>query len=492
MITKEIKCPNCGTAIQIDESTYDSIAKQIRDAEFTNELARQKADAVKLAQIQTESVMKDRMAQKDEKILELEKKYEELKNKTNLDFTKKDSESKEALANKDRQIVELQNALSKQELNEKNAVTNALNEANSKIASLQTQLDASNSKFQTYMDKVKADNQLELAKKDNELNSLLAKLKAKDSEKELELNRATSKNAEEINNLKNQILSLNEQFRSKEEALKTSYEFQLKAKQEEVEAYKDFKAKQSTKAIGEDLEVYCMNQFNRLLRPTLKNCYFEKDNEVSKETGSKGDFIFRDYDDDKVEIVSVMVECKNEADTTEKRHKNEDFFKELDKDRKEKKCEYAILCTMLEADNDFYNDGIVDVSYRFEKMYVVRPQQLIPLLTLLRNSSLKVLDVKKELIVAQNQNLDISNFENNMNKFKDAFSKNYDLASKKFKTAIDEIDKTIDHLQKTKDALLSSENNLRLANSKAQDLTIKKLTHNSPTMAAKFAAAQSE
>lgn len=475
MNKREIKCPNCGTAIQIDDSTYNSIVKQIRDEEFSNELARQKADAIELVKAQSESSMKDKLACKDEEIAKL-----------NIEITNKDFESKQALAQKNKEIIELKNELDKQKLNQENVIANAVSDANTKIASLKSQLDESNSKYQIQLDKVKADNQLELTKKDNELNSLQAELRQKDSEKELEINKVSSKNAEEINSLKNQILSLNEQYRSKEEALKTSYEFQLKAKQEEVDSYKDFKAKQSTKAIGEDLEIYCMNQFNRLLRPTLPNCYFEKDNEVSKDTESKGDFIFRDFDSDKVEIVSVMIECKNEADATEKKHKNEDFFKELDKDRKEKKCEYAILCTMLEAGNDFYNEGIVDVSYKYEKMYVVRPQQLIPLLTLLRNSSLKVLDVKKELIVAQNQNLDISNFEENMNKFKDAFSKNYDLASRKFKTAIEEIDKTIEHLQKTRDALLSSENNLRLANNKAQDLTIKKLTHNNPTMAAKF------
>ena len=486
MLTKEIKCPNCGTPIQIDESTYDSIAKQIRDEEFSNEITRQKAEAVKLAQAQTESSMKDKLAEKDEKILELQKKFEELRTKANTEFIKKDAEKKESIAEKDKQILELQNALSKQELNEKTAIANAVSQANTKIATLQSELDANNNKYKAYIDKVNADNQLELVKKDKELNALQAALKEKDSEKELELNKATYKSAEEINELKNQILSLNEQFRTKEESLISTYEFQLKAKQDEVDAYKDFKAKQSTKAIGEDLEVYCMNQFNKLLRPILPNCYFEKDNEVSKETNSKGDFIFRDFDTDGVEIVSVMIECKNEADATEKKHKNEDFFKELDKDRKEKKCEYAILCTTLEADNDLYNEGIVDVSYKFDKMYVVRPQQLIPLLTLLRSSSLKALSIKKELILAQTQNIDIANFEDNMNAFKEGFSKNYELASRKFKNAIDEIDKSIDHLQKIKDSLLSSENNLRLANSKAQDLSIKKLTHNAPSVKSMF------
>ena len=235
--------------------------------------------------------------------------------------------------------------------------------------------------------------------------------------------------------------------------------------------------------IGESLEQHCNNEFNKL-RPLFKNSYFEKDNDIK--TGSKGDFIFRDYDDDNTEIVSIMFEMKNEADTTSTKHKNEDFFKELDKDRKEKKCEYAVLVSLLEIDNDYYNNGIVDVSHKYEKMYVIRPQFFIPLITLIRSMALNSLEYKKQLNVVQNQNIDISHFEENMNSFKEAFGRNYRLASEKFKKAIDEIDKTIDHLQKTKEALLSSENNLRLANNKAEDLTIKKLTNNSETMRKMF------
>ena len=231
--------------------------------------------------------------------------------------------------------------------------------------------------------------------------------------------------------------------------------------------------------IGESLEQHCYNEFNRL-RPLFKNAYFEKDNDAK--TGSKGDFIFRDYDEEKNEIVSIMFEMKNEADETNKKHKNEDFFKELNKDRIEKKCEYAVLVSLLEIDNDYYNEGIVDVSHIYEKMYVIRPQFFIPLITLIRNLSQKSLEYRKELQVIQNQNIDISHFEENMNSFKEAFGRNYRLASEKFKKAIEEIDKTIDHLQKTKDALLSSENNLRLANNKAEDLTIKKLTNGNETM----------
>ena len=269
----------------------------------------------------------------------------------------------------------------------------------------------------------------------------------------------------------------------KEQNLKDKYEEKIKDKDEQIAYYKDFKARQSTKMVGESLEQHCSNEFNKL-RPLFKNVYFEKDNDVK--TGSKGDFIFRENDEDGTEIISIMFEMKNESLETVSKHKNEDFFKELDKDRKEKKCEYAVLVSMLEIDNDYYNNGIVDVSHKYPKMYVIRPQFFIPLITLLRNASMKSLEYKKELQLVQNQNIDIANFEENMNNFKSAFGRNYRLASEKFKKAIDEIDKTIDHLQKTKEALLSSENNLRLANNKAEELTIKKLTNGNETMQKMF------
>ena len=279
--------------------------------------------------------------------------------------------------------------------------------------------------------------------------------------------------------MQNKIELNKSEYLLKEKNLVENYEEKLKTRDEQIAYYKDFKAKQSTKMIGESLEQHCHTEFNKL-RPLFKNAYFEKDNDAK--TGSKGDFIFRDYDEEGTEIVSIMFEMKNEADMTATKHKNEDFFKELDKDRKEKNCEYAVLVSLLEADNDYYNNGIVDVSYRYEKMYVIRPQFFIPLITLIRDLAMKFLEYKKELEIIQNQNLDIAHFEENMNTFKEGFGKNYRLASEKFKKAIEEIDKTIDHLQKTKDALISSENNLRLANNKAEDLTIKKLTKNSPTM----------
>jgi len=269
----------------------------------------------------------------------------------------------------------------------------------------------------------------------------------------------------------------------KEKTLNDSYKEKLKDKDEQIAYYKDFKARQSTKMIGESLEQHCYTEFNKL-RPLFPNSYFEKDNDAK--TGSKGDFIFRDYDEDKTEIVSIMFEMKNEADETATKHKNEDFFKELDKDRREKKCEYAVLVSMLEIDNDYYNEGIVDVSHKYEKMYVIRPQFFIPIITLIRGAAINSLKYKKELTMVQNQNLDIIHFEDNLNDFKDRFGKNYRLASERFKKAIEEIDKSIDHLQKIKDNLLKSEDNLRLANNKAEDLTITKLTRNNETVKKMF------
>ena len=316
----------------------------------------------------------------------------------------------------------------------------------------------------------------------NEYKEEIAKLniKIKDLENEKDKN---------ISSLKSQLELDSKEYALKEKNIKDVYENKLKDKDEMIAYYKDMKARQSTKMIGESLEVHCNNEFNTL-RPLFPNAYFEKDNDAR--TGSKGDFIFRDYDDEKTEIVSIMFEMKNEADMTATKHKNEDFFKELDKDRKEKKCEYAVLVSLLEIDNDYYNTGIVDVSYRYPKMYVIRPQFFIPLITLIRGAALNALEYKKEMLVLQNQNIDISHFEENMNAFKSGFAKNYRIASEKFSKAIEEIDKTIDHLQKTKDALISSDRNLRLANNKAEELTIKRLTRNSETMAKLFAEEQNK
>ena len=418
----EIKCPKCGTHFQIDESNYESILKQIRDKEFEKEITTRENQY----KIDKENAIK--IAES-----EIEKKLNE------------------KLKEKELEIVNLKNEIKTKEELVHNKLEKEYNE--------------------------------NINKKDLEITELKSKLKIKDTEKNLEIEKAINEKEKNIDNLKNQIEINKNEYILKEKSLIESYDEKLKSKDELISYYKDFKAKQSTKMIGESLEQHCNTEFNRL-RPLFKNAYFEKDNDAK--TGSKGDFIFKDYDDDNTEIVSIMFEMKNEADETATKHKNEDFFKELDKDRKEKGCEYAVLVSLLEKDNDYYNDGIVDVSHKYEKMYVIRPQFFIPLITLLRNASINSLKYKKQLIEVKNTNIDISHFEDNINDFKQAFSRNYKLASDKFNKAIEEIDKTIDHLQKTKEALLSSENNLRLANNKAEDLTIQKLTKNNPTMQEAF------
>ena len=293
-----------------------------------------------------------------------------------------------------------------------------------------------------------------------------------------------------ISKLKGEIASKESENKLKTQALKEQYEEKIKLKDEQIEYYRDFKAKQSTKMVGESLEQHCDYEFNKIRASAFPNAYFEKDNDAR--SGSKGDFIFRDMDENGTEFISIMFEMKNETDTTSTKKKNEDFFKELDKDRREKNCEYAVLVSLLEIDNELYNTGIVDVSYKYPKMYVVRPQFFIPIITLLRNAAMNSLEYRQELETIRHQNIDISNFEEKMNLFKEGFSRNYRLASDKFQTAIDEIDKSISHLQKIKDALISSENNLRLANDKAEDLTIKKLTRGNPTMKALFDAQSKE
>ena len=344
-----------------------------------------------------------------------------------------------------------------------------------------------------------ADKDLALAKQEaaqtKKIAELEAKLKQAETDKELAITKALAPVEKELESAKSDLKtktseaklreeSLTAQVKLRESALKTQYEGALKLKDEEIERLKDLKSKLSTKMVGETLEQHCQTEFNKLRATAFQNAYFEKDNDAR--TGSKGDYIYRETDEQGNEIISIMFEMKNENETTATKHKNEDFFKELDKDRKEKNCEYAVLVTLLEADSELYNTGIVDVSYKYDKMYVIRPQFFIPMITLLRNAALNSLKYKQELAVVRNQNIDITHFEENMENFKIAFARNYELASKKFSTAIEEIDKTISHLQKTKEALLSSENNLRLANNKAEDLTIKRLTRGNPTMAEKF------
>ena len=331
----------------------------------------------------------------------------------------------------------------------------------------------------------------EISARDQKITELQAKLDAGETTIKLAVAEAVEKKNEELSQKTSEIADLKGELKSKEtenqlneKSLKEQYEDRLRLKDEQIEYYKDFKARQSTKMIGESLEQHCLTQFNSIRMTAFPNAYFEKDNDTK--TGSKGDFIYRECGEDGTEFISIMFEMKNEADTTATKHKNEDFFKELDKDRKEKACEYAILVSLLEVDNELYNNGIVDVSYKYQKMYVIRPQFFIPIITLLRNAAQNSLHYRQELQMVRNQQVDILHFEDNMNAFKEGFARNYRLASEKFTAAIEEIDKTIDHLQKTKAALLSSENNLRLANNKADELSIKRLTKNAPAVKAMF------
>ncbi len=413
----EIKCPHCKTVFQIDEQSYNSIAKQVRDEEFRKDLQEREK------QFNSE---KDTALEIQE--ANLERKYEKVSQTLKDEYTKK------------------------------------LNDQQAKINELTSKLENIN-------------------------NDHANAIKLQETKYQLELQEEKSKNIQELEKVTTKLETSKSEYLIKETSLKATYEEKLKAKDEQIAYYKDFKARQSTKMVGESLEVHCNTEFNKL-RPLFKNAYFEKDNDAK--TGSKGDFIFRDYDDEGTEITSIMFEMKNEADMTASKHKNEDFFKELDKDRHEKNCEYAVLVSLLEIDNDYYNTGIVDVSYRYPKMYVIRPQFFIPLITLIRSMGLNTLDYKKELEIVQNQNIDISNFEDSLNKFKNDFGRNYALASKKFTTAIEEIDKTIDHLQKTKEALLSSDKNLRIANDKIDNITIKKLTNNSKSIRDMFTKLKEE
>ena len=351
-------------------------------------------------------------------------------------------------------------------------------------------LKAEKAEKQLEIDKITSVKDKQLAEKELEISRLKGELELNKTSTDLAVKNAVQQKETTILELESQIKLKNNEWELKEKSLCEKHADEIKRRDDEIAYYKDFKARQSTKMIGESLEQHCETEFNKLRATAFQNAYFEKDNDIK--TGSKGDFIYREYSNDSVEFISIMFEMKNEMDTTATKHKNEDFFKELDKDRKEKHCEYAVLVTMLEADNEYYNSGIVDVSYKYPKMYVVRPQFFIPIITVLRNAALNSLQYRHELELVRNQNIDITHFEEDINEFKDKFSRNFRLASEKFQKAIDEIDKTIDHLQKTKEALLSSENNLRLANNKAEDLTIKRLTKGNPTMAAKFAELESK
>ena len=365
------------------------------------------------------------------------------------------------------------------------AVTKAENLKEKEIAELKAKLSGANAALAAQEEKSRAELRIALAQKENKITELEGKLLSSQKDSELAVKSALQEKAGEIIRLKSDLEIAEAKSKNSEAILKEQFAGIIKAKDEEIAYYKDFKAKESTKQIGEDLEQFCLTEFNKNRAIGFQNAYFEKDNKVSS-SGSKGDFIFRESSPDGVEFISIMFEMKNEADRTATKSRNEDFFKELDKDRNEKKCEYAVLVSMLESQNDFYNTGIVDVSYKYPKMYVIRPQFFIPVITFLRNAALNTLEAKRELKAMQVQNMDITHFEEDLNKFKEGFSRNYSLASRKFMSAIDDIDKAIANLQKMKEDLLGSENNYRLANSKLEDLSVKKLTKNNPTMKKKF------
>lgn len=365
------------------------------------------------------------------------------------------------------------------------AVTKAEADKDRIIADLRAKLNADSLEKQTAVEKLRSEMNKALADKQNEITRLNGELELGRANTDIAVSKALADKEKEILQLRNELDLEQSKRELNEKTLNEAHHAELERKDEEIAYYKDFKARQSTKMIGESLEQHCLTEFNRLRATAFPNAYFEKDNDAR--SGSKGDFIFRDKAEDGTEFISIMFEMKNEMDETATKHKNEDFFKELDKDRREKNCEYAVLVSMLEADSELYNTGIVDVSYRFEKMYVIRPQFFIPMITLLRNAALNSLEYRQQLALVREQNIDITHFEEAMTDFKNGFAYNVDLASRKFNTAIDEIDKTITHLQKTKEALLSSDHNLQIANRKVDDLTIKKLTKNNPTMAAKFA-----
>lgn len=508
----EIICPNCKKAFKVDEAGFADILKQVRDRQFEDELQKrltiaenEKVSAVKLAEANLKNSLTKDIAEKDKVIAELKAKNElelaeqlskkefeiaEMKAKIENAENEKKISVTEAIKKIEKERDELANDLKNKETEKENAVK--LTEAN-----LKSQLQEELTKKDKEIIELKAKNELELterlSKKESEIAEMKAKIENAEIEKKLSVTEAIKEIEKERDELTNSLNNKEIEKQLLEKSLSEKYNAELKTKEdiiklkdEEIALRKDMKLKLSTKMLGETLEQHCEVEFNKLRATAFQRAYFEKDND--SRSGSKGDYIYKETDEAGIEIISIMFEMKNEGDETATKKKNEDFLKELDKDRIEKKCEYAVLVSLLEAESDYYNSGIVDVSYKYPKMYIIRPQFFIPMITLLRNAAMNSMQYKTELALVKNQNIDITNFEEKINAFKEGFARNYELASRKFRTAIEEIDKTIDHLQKTKEALLSSDNNLRLANQKSEDLTIKKLTHGNPTMKAKFDA----
>lgn len=460
-----ISCPHCKKVFKIDEAGYADILKQVRDSDFEQQLH----DRLELAE-------------------------QDKQNAIELATTKVASELQKAAVVKDSKIQELKAKLDAGDVVRELAVTQALSAVEKERDALTNQLEQAkrekDAAFSLAEAKLLNELQRATATKDSEIQGLKAKLDAIEVAKKLAITEAVSVVEKERDELKSGLERAELEKQLAEKSLKDKYETQIKDRDDAIERLRDMKARLSTKMVGETLEQHCETEFNRIRATAFPRVYFEKDNDAR--SGSKGDYIFRDLDESGTEIVSIMFEMKNESDQTATKSKNEDFLKELDKDRTEKGCEYAVLVSLLEPDSELYNTGIVDVFHRHPKMYIVRPQFFIQIITLLRNAAMNSLKYKTELALVKAQNIDITNFEDELESFKSAFAKNYDLASKRFQIAIDEIDKSIDHLQKTKEALLGTDRNLRLANDKAQDVTIKKLTRGNPTMAAKFTELQGE
>jgi hypothetical protein len=456
----DIICPHCGKAFKIDEAGYADILKQVRDSAFEQQLHERLE-----------------LAERDKR------------NAVELATARAAGESQKAAAAKDAEIQQLKARLDAGELARQLAVSEALAAVEKERDALANDLERAihDKQAATQLSEARLLNELQraAAAKDTEIQALKARLDAIELAKTLAITQAVSAVEKERDELKSGLDRAALEKQLAEKALKDKYETQIKDRDDAIERLRDMKARLSTKMVGETLEQHCETEFNRIRATAFPKAYFEKDNDAR--SGSKGDYIFRDLDEAGTEIVSIMFEMKNENDRTATKNRNEDFLKELDKDRHEKGCEYAVLVSLLEPDSELYNTGIVDMFHRYPKMYVVRPQFFLPIITLLRNAAMNSLKYKSELALVRAQNVDITNFENELETFKTAFAKNYDLASRRFQTAIDEIDKSIDHLQKTKEALLGTDRNLRLANDKAQDVTIKKLTRGNPTMAAKFA-----
>lgn len=447
VIMKEIKCPKCHTVFTIDESEYSLLLSQIRGEEFDREIQQRLTNELAIHQEKAKGLLQEKLAEKDKSI-------QELSNRLSQSEKDQTMVRQEALAQKDKEIYELESQL----------------------------------------EKIKSQNALDLAKslteKDKALTQLQNKLEKMELENQSKLQSSMTSIEKERDALQNQILLQEKESELSLASLKRDYDAQLKAANEQVDFYKNFKAQQSTKAIGESLELYAETEFNKVRAYAFPNAYFAKDNELSSR-GSKGDYIFKENIDG-IELLSIMFEMKNEADTTKTKHRNSDFLKELDRDRREKGCEYAVLVTMLEADNDYYNTGIVDVSHEYPKMYIIRPQFFIQIIGLLRNAAMNAMTYKQELALVREQNIDITHFEEDLDFFKNAFAKNYQSASSNFKKAIDEIDKSIKRMEEVKRFLTTSENQLRLANNKLDDVSIKKLTRQNPTMREKFDALRNE